>query len=389
MSEINKYGLSRYVEAAIARLIREEAGYGCVICGALFADYEHIDPEFHEARSHDASKMTLLCGTHHDDVSHYRIHKDDVWDAKRQPYNKREGAVSSRMYHQTETSKIYFGSNAFGSGAVNKLNIGQAAISLYGKPILWFENSDGPNSPIKTCAIFYHKDKKPCAFINRNIFKKEIDEYDIQSIMSRVEIRRAKRDIALKLNFPGRGELSVEYFRMEYENFSVFVDSNGDFNYTDSSGTNLVFSGTSIGALSFSKIPETNRDFLGVRSQLSRFVEVALYGVKIISFNGFHLGWMSCEGLAFNKEYKCVGQTSDGDGTAAFISTLAEYNFAKVYSSLTASEETVYFIAYENDSYDSGEPIWVCHNDKVTKNIRSNNLNDLGYRLFDVPNCYN
>ncbi len=48
---INKHGLKRYIEADIRRKIRHDAGYGCVICGNIFVDYEHIEPEFKDAKN--------------------------------------------------------------------------------------------------------------------------------------------------------------------------------------------------------------------------------------------------------------------------------------------------------------------------------------------------
>lgn len=74
---INKHGLKRYIEADIRRKIRHDAGYGCVICGNIFVDYEHIEPEFKDAKKHDPEKMTLLCKGCHDDVTDTRISKKE------------------------------------------------------------------------------------------------------------------------------------------------------------------------------------------------------------------------------------------------------------------------------------------------------------------------
>ncbi|WP_426617503.1 hypothetical protein [Raoultella sp. R2A007] len=387
--KVNKHRLSRYIPASTAKEIREEAGYGCVICGALFADYEHIEPEFHEAVKHEASKMTLLCGTHHDDVSYGRMHKDEVWEAKANPYNKNRGFISSAMRHQTNTSKIYFGNNAIGRDAVNYPDLGLVAIKLNGKPILWFEKSDGPCAPIKTCAIFYHKDSIPYAFINRNILTKELDGYDVLSISSRVEIRRGAGDIALILNFPGRGDIMIEYFKMELDGFCVVVNKSGDFIYTNDSGTRIKLSSTSTGMLNFGSIIENNKFYEGERSKLSFIVESALYGVKIIAYNGEVLGWfISLSGFVINKRYLVVGNASSDEGGEAYFSTLIEMNVAKGFTSKTDSGEIVYLIRYEEDSYDTGEPIWICTNDRASKNTRSDNNYDLSYRFFDLPGVY-
>ena len=61
MGEKNKYGLGRYIESDTRRLIRKRCGFGCVICGIGFFDYEHFDPDFAEAKEHNPEGMTLLC----------------------------------------------------------------------------------------------------------------------------------------------------------------------------------------------------------------------------------------------------------------------------------------------------------------------------------------
>ena len=61
MDDTNKHGLSRYIPEAIKREVRQRCGFGCVICGFGFYDYEHFDPDFADAKFHDPNGMTLLC----------------------------------------------------------------------------------------------------------------------------------------------------------------------------------------------------------------------------------------------------------------------------------------------------------------------------------------
>lgn len=64
-TETNRHGLSRYIPPNIKRTIRKQCGFGCVVCGVAFSMYEHIDPEFCDAKEHDPNKMELLCGSCH------------------------------------------------------------------------------------------------------------------------------------------------------------------------------------------------------------------------------------------------------------------------------------------------------------------------------------
>jgi hypothetical protein len=61
----NKYGLSRKIPAEVTRIVRQRDGFGCVVCGSAFYTYDHFDPEFSEARTHNPDGICLLCGTCH------------------------------------------------------------------------------------------------------------------------------------------------------------------------------------------------------------------------------------------------------------------------------------------------------------------------------------
>jgi hypothetical protein len=60
-SQVNKHGLPRSIPSHIKQEIRQRCGFGCVICGFGFYDYEHFDPDFVDAKSHSPEGMTLLC----------------------------------------------------------------------------------------------------------------------------------------------------------------------------------------------------------------------------------------------------------------------------------------------------------------------------------------
>lgn len=56
----NKFGLSRYIPSDVKLQVRKNSGFGCVICGMGIIHYEHVDPEFHVAQTHDPDKW-LCC----------------------------------------------------------------------------------------------------------------------------------------------------------------------------------------------------------------------------------------------------------------------------------------------------------------------------------------
>lgn len=78
MAEKNKHGLSRHIPAAIAREIRRRSKFGCVICRRAVYVYEHIEPLFKDAQSHDPDHMCLLCAHCHDKVTRGQLSKSTV-----------------------------------------------------------------------------------------------------------------------------------------------------------------------------------------------------------------------------------------------------------------------------------------------------------------------
>ena len=86
MSAVNKYGLRRSdLTSDQKRQIRQQAGFGCVVCGNAIGDYEHIDPEFSEAGEHDVSKMAFLCIQCHGKVTRRQLSKQSVLTARENP----------------------------------------------------------------------------------------------------------------------------------------------------------------------------------------------------------------------------------------------------------------------------------------------------------------
>jgi hypothetical protein len=77
----NKYGLSRSIPEDVKREVRRRSRFGCVLCRAAIAHYEHIDPEFNNAKAHDPKRMCSLCGSCHDKVTRGILSKEAIWKA--------------------------------------------------------------------------------------------------------------------------------------------------------------------------------------------------------------------------------------------------------------------------------------------------------------------
>lgn len=61
----NQFGLARAIPADVKRAVRARCGFGCVICGDAWYQYEHFAPPFALAKSHDPEGIALVCQKHH------------------------------------------------------------------------------------------------------------------------------------------------------------------------------------------------------------------------------------------------------------------------------------------------------------------------------------
>ena len=93
-SNVNGHGLGRTPPADVKRAIRQQSGYGCVLCGVAIVEYAHVDPPFKDAREHVPEAMTLLCPNHHTRFDRALIARETIDQAMRNPRAKRDGYAS-------------------------------------------------------------------------------------------------------------------------------------------------------------------------------------------------------------------------------------------------------------------------------------------------------
>ena len=107
--EVNKFGLSRVIPAEIKREIRQQCGFGCVICGLGIIQYEHVDPEFKDAKKHDPANMTLLCPQCHSKVTTKMWSKSRVKLAMRMPKCLQQGYSNEFFDFPERNPSLIFG----------------------------------------------------------------------------------------------------------------------------------------------------------------------------------------------------------------------------------------------------------------------------------------
>jgi hypothetical protein len=91
MPDKNQYGLSRYIPTSVRKEVRRRCGFGCVICGNAIITYEHMEPKFRDARRHEPSCITLLCGHHQQESSKGILSVETIKEYDADPITRRRG----------------------------------------------------------------------------------------------------------------------------------------------------------------------------------------------------------------------------------------------------------------------------------------------------------
>lgn len=354
----NKHGLKRYVPSDIRSKIRKDAGFGCVICGCVLVDYEHIDPEFNQAKEHNPDKMTLLCIACHGRVTRKIISKKAVWEAKNDPKSLQDGYVHDLLYVNTEDMEIKIGS----SSAKNTKTI----LTIHGKPIIWFEPPFEDGEPSKLCAIFYDDNGKPISYVNRNQFRALSTNQDVKSESTELSII-SDGVKCLVMDREGGEVLHISKMQGKYLDTSVSID-NKDQLILKQGESSLVLGRFSVDncgtAIHLGRIPtikKYNKLFLALAIAKNDRARV------LLDLRNKLTGWILGEEI-FNIEYELVG----------FLKGNKVFSIVNEFIGCLIGA----YIAHSDSCYESGEPIYISSENREFKHNNPEIGYDVSFRLF-------
>jgi hypothetical protein len=216
MANTNKYGLSRTIDADIKREIRQNAGFGCVICGSAIYTYEHIDPTFSEARSHDPKCMTLLCAACHDRVTRGLLSKETVWKATANPKCLETGFSFGPFDIGATFPEIHIGPLV----VTNTPTI----IKTMDDIILKIEPPEENGGPFRLSASLTNRSGTEILNIDQNQWNTSTSNWDVQVVGSRITINNGAGDVALILQTEPPRIVSLERLDMYHKGVRLHAD---------------------------------------------------------------------------------------------------------------------------------------------------------------------
>jgi hypothetical protein len=220
----NIHGLDRNIPEGIRRQIRQECGFGCVICGLAIVQYEHIDPPFPEATVHAPEKIALLCGSCHDRITRGIWSKELVLEARRTPKTFIRGYARDAFDFKAPF-EVLVGDNCFKDVhcIVRKSN-----------GIEWFsiEPPEAPQAPPRLNVQFFGPTGKPELIIFQNEWRCSTGVWDLKVSGSAIEIRTEPKKVMLRLKATPPHGLEIQYLNMVFKNTGILVETAGTVRIT-------------------------------------------------------------------------------------------------------------------------------------------------------------
>jgi len=352
--KINKYGLSRSIPAEIKRKIRKDCGYGCVLCGSIIVDYEHIDPEWNEAKEHNPSKMALLCPNHHSRVTKKIISKQKVIEARQRPWASLHDHSHDLLFMEDGPTKIKIGDNIFEDVDV--------IVNLDNKPLVWFNEPEEYGAPKRLNALFYDQNGKLISQIINNEFRAFVNGCDVKAEGYKITLNYHRQNINLVLERKADEVIQISKLKMFYGGYDFTVNNAGDFSIRNTNGLNITLNGCSMKngrcAFKFGTAPKHKLQ------NLSDYLTVMLKGEYIYNYMSQHIG------------YVLNGNIVDKKGF--IVGTLY---YQDVYN-LLGEKVGVYKDNCIVSKVDEG--IYIPKEQYNIRNVVKHFMPDISYRLFDL-----
>lgn len=215
--EQNRFGLSRRIPEEVKRAVRQAARFGCVCCGGGIGTYEHIEPEFADARNHDPEAMAYLCGSCHLKVTRKIWSKERIWEGRRRPWCEVHGGPHEAFDIGATGVAVWLG--------LNRIADVPTILQIAGNTLFRIDGPECDGAPYRISGRFYDSQEQLLFTIDRNEWLGEPDVWDIECIGARITIRKAHRSVALKLCAVPPYGIVVEQADFPFRGSTVHVDT--------------------------------------------------------------------------------------------------------------------------------------------------------------------
>lgn len=209
MANTNDHGLPRTIPEGVKREIRQRCGFGCVICGLGFYDYEHFAPDFVDATEHNPAGMTLLCPRCNQNRARGRLSRETVAEANQNPVCIRNGHANEMFDFHSDPIAVVFAGVTFYDCA--------HLIMVNGRSLLSVRPPQEVSSPMLLSGVFCDSVGRDALVIKDNEWSVSTGNWDVECVGPRITIRSGPGDIVLVLKLNPPHGIIVERIDMLFE----------------------------------------------------------------------------------------------------------------------------------------------------------------------------
>jgi hypothetical protein len=202
----NQYGLTRHIPTEVKRAVRQRCRFGCVVCGLGVYDYEHIDPEFKDAKEHNPDRIALLCPSCHAKITRGQWSKDKIKAALQSPKAAEAGYAKEFFDFTGGHPEVIFGGNTLRSCRV--------PIMVHGAPLISINSPEDAGAPLALSANFSDHFGAPTLSIENNEWRVWSDNWNVEVKGPCISIVSRNRKSSLRLRALPSNALAVEQLEM-------------------------------------------------------------------------------------------------------------------------------------------------------------------------------
>lgn len=215
---MNQHNLGRNIPETVKRKVRKNSGFGCVICGSAICQYEHINPEYKDAKTHNPNGITLLCGSCHDKKTRKIYSREKIMEAMKNPKCKEKGFTRDFLDIADKKIIVQLGSCQF-IDIVSLINIEGESIFSITPP-----NPKLFNEPYKLNAYISDDEENGIFGIKDNIWYGDIANWDIECTGTEIKIRKKLGDIVLHMETIPREKIVIHKLKMQFKGYKILID---------------------------------------------------------------------------------------------------------------------------------------------------------------------
>lgn len=208
------------------RIVRQRCGFGCVICGQPFYEYDHII-NYSIVKEHTQDNLTLLCKKHHGEKTDLLLSLEQVRLANQNPYNinNKESSPYLFNFHGANFSVI-MGDIHMTLNNVNSDRDYLIPFLINNKKLISFEILD---NQLFLNLVLIDENGNMLLKIVENEMVYSSEQWDIERVGRNLKIRTGRGNVIFDIDFLIPNSIQINKAQFNADGYQIDVQNGGFF----------------------------------------------------------------------------------------------------------------------------------------------------------------